>query len=1170
MEAFLIRSGGLKAELATILECLGLSTLIYESPLARLRDRADFVVSGLGLDGLLEEQGKADSRKALQDTLERMRVAKRTDMPNILPSLSKQVTAMAAVAGLNDRIRSELEGAAEALTEIVTEVRAVLGSTVGRTTVGTRTAGTRTARTGRGTSVSGRSVARSVARSTRSGKSGRTGRRGSQGSVLSGASGLGSLINMAEIRAIQRKVGSLVYACELPAELQQVLREVVAACQRQKLANEVVDDVVARDCAPLIEARANEYAGLVRRIGLALAKQATRLHRAGEKVCAFFLAAAKEAEAQDVLEDKTDETVQDDLDGALDDYEEADAKRESALQRALKRLRHAPDAAALERSLAAAMDRLADIEEGYRTYHKIATTVSDRHPVLVNNNLRNYRRGLCARFQLVFPKAEEVDGLSAEEIAARNAEAEGKAGSSAASTGDGEGEGDGDGDASGEGDGDGKAQDGSDAAGDGGDGEAGGDGGAGDGDGAGGGEGKEDKVKAPAAPVAPVVDNWEELPVHATKGGTEYREILTPKDIAKRLLQSDSEDEDDEEDAVMLEAHIPADGDGADAADGDAKADAEVDAAAGDGSGDNASQAGGEGEGADGADGGASGAGTGEGKDGEGKDGSVAGEPAVPEFDERGVPLDPVGEPCVQFLEVRPSVLGKVIKALRNRLLNKFDKTASSRRAKMRVLRDDRVEALTEELEERLRRHWPRKGHAEVKVKQPREGELIAHKQRQERHARNILQRNAAHERAFEDVLKEAREDLAKFQARQAALAKALPSRTNLAALQGVLQKCKRFRADFKEACSDWHGRLQPFAHEEPQRLLQANVEFLGGCKLFSQGGEYAKEEVAISQKALSSVDDAVREHEAARKQRQAELQESQEAAMASFAEFQKEFDDCLQDLSMREGLGQKYGAPRRNCTARLRTEISWSNAAEERIAADLKLLAELCDAEPGADAHNVDHGCLARHIFTVIDRIRTAQHRRARFLQAFKEGVREFDLTPLPLEDTPEEAAEAKAQRDAVVVEQTEEELAAEAKAAAHTFMAAVADMKRQCEDETRELYESEGKELPDGQMPASLQAYLDEQDEKARVQRCVLRVLFHVAWCVALFQRSPWCLLGDAVIRARWRSASKWTNSSGCCSQRLWLYCGMWVPVVRRSASDTPAWRSSASTSSSRRTRR
>ena len=497
-------------------------------------------------------------------------------------------------------------------------------------------------------------------------------------------------------------------------------------------------------------------------------------------------------------------------------------------------------AAALERNLEAAMEKLADIEEGYRTYHKIATTVADRHPVAVNDNLRNYRHNLCARFQLYFPKAEEVDGLSAEELAERKAQ-EAAAAEAAAkkrtrrsvvstTMQDGEGGGAAEGGAA-EGD---AAEGGGDGGGGGGGGGGGeeGDGSQEGGEEGGAGAGNRRASTASAAqanpkklPRMPVVDDWGELPVHSTKAGTEYCQVLKPKDIAKKLLDSDDEDEDESDDEEAA----------AGVGEGEGGEDVGVQVE-GDGAGDEKTGEGGDGPSSD-SDGKSGGGEEGKGE-GSGDEEGAAAAPVVPEYDERGVPLDPDGVPCTAFLEIRASVLGKVIKALRNRLLNVFDKTAASRRKAMSALRKERVEYLTDELEERLRRHWPRKGHAEVKVKQPREGELISHRQRQERHARNILQRNAGHGRSFAKALEKAYADLEKFTKRQAALARALPSRTNLASLQGVLQKCKRFRADFKEAAADWHTQLQPFAADEPRRLKQANQEFLRSCKLFSQGGE--------------------------------------------------------------------------------------------------------------------------------------------------------------------------------------------------------------------------------------------------------------------------------------------------------------------------------------------
>lgn len=49
------------------------------------------------------------------------------------------------------------------------------------------------------------------------------------------------------------------------------------------------------------------------------------------------------------------------------------------------------------------------------------------------------------------------------------------------------------------------------------------------------------------------------------------------------------------------------------------------------------------------------------------------------------------------------------------------------------------------------------------------------------------------------------------------------------------------------------------------------------------------------------------------------------------------------QMLSMMEGLGKKYGAPRRNVQEKIRSQAGWSKAAEAAINAKLAELESLC-----------------------------------------------------------------------------------------------------------------------------------------------------------------------------------------------------------------------------------
>ena len=55
-----------------------------------------------------------------------------------------------------------------------------------------------------------------------------------------------------------------------------------------------------------------------------------------------------------------------------------------------------------------------------------------------------------------------------------------------------------------------------------------------------------------------------------------------------------------------------------------------------------------------------------------------------------------------------------------------------------------------------------------------------------------------------------------------------------------------------------------------------------------------------------------------------------------------------MQDLSMASGLGQKYGAPRRNAQEKLRTEVSRSDTWGMEIQRSLELLRDLCRHKRG------------------------------------------------------------------------------------------------------------------------------------------------------------------------------------------------------------------------------
>ncbi len=76
-----------------------------------------------------------------------------------------------------------------------------------------------------------------------------------------------------------------MYASDLPPALQSLMVEIGAAVERQRVANEAIDEVVASHADPLVERRRDEGSALVPKIGIFLQNQATHVQVRVVGVC---------------------------------------------------------------------------------------------------------------------------------------------------------------------------------------------------------------------------------------------------------------------------------------------------------------------------------------------------------------------------------------------------------------------------------------------------------------------------------------------------------------------------------------------------------------------------------------------------------------------------------------------------------------------------------------------------------------------------------------------------------------------------------------------------------------------------------------------------------------------------------------------------------------------
>jgi predicted PilT family ATPase len=109
-----------------------------------------------------------------------------------------------------------------------------------------------------------------------------------------------------------------------------------------------------------------------------------------------------------------------------------------------------------------------------------------------------------------------------------------------------------------------------------------------------------------------------------------------------------------------------------------------------------------------------------------------------------------------------------------------------------------------EELDENLRKQWPRKGRLEVEVYQERKAQVSAHNKKYERHVRTQLEKYNMLEDQWHILLDTIEQEFKAYQEKNAKLKAQLPTGKNLAMLQGMSRREKDSQQIFEEKCSEF------------------------------------------------------------------------------------------------------------------------------------------------------------------------------------------------------------------------------------------------------------------------------------------------------------------------------------------------------------------------------
>jgi hypothetical protein len=1122
-EEYYRKSGGIKSELNKIVKHLRDENIIYDNVLKDTIVSLNLVQCGTNLENVLEKQGKSSLRKTLQDTLERLRKATKAECLPILPVLRTQCSNLAQVNDIDGLLKRELALCVDQLDDLIRFANipkeganpdeALLDAT------------------------NNKAPSKAPSESNRSRSSSR---RRSVSTAQPSKGWEEPELDMLVVRSVQKHVGMLLASCELTDEFKDILKECSYGCEVKKMCNDAIDNAVKDETTEPIKQRDYESDSLIDWVESSLSNQSIKLNSGSEKICGFYHEVAKILEIHRSKEIDIDDEASEELFNHKEDFRLANDVREADEEYALDRLRHAADENELETSFKKALLLLDTIESEYRVYHGVATRAANKHPVRVDDEHRHFCFMLCSRFGLVPPKdmlypTESLDtDLSDKKIEKTvNLDDTGALGATAVTTVEGAAEEEkkeagytaaadpaADPAAAVEGGEENDAEGAESAA-------------------AAVPEPEPEPFSAPEVRTAELL--WvEDITDTFNVSRYDYGVKIAPSAMVEEILAPPPADEEDdslpqqiptpaktvktpeqlaeEEEARVAaeEARLAEEAEKKKAAKGkkgkkaaevveEPEAEAEdlsepvffdtstdfvlkddkevTDMSESDRNAyienhDNSfiplSQ---------------------DEIDRLSDETFLVYEKVVSDVNVRraikarimteqkekadSTPVDKDGTLCIVSTQLPPDSITDYISNLMSSLLMNMEDDSLTRKNKMDALCEERKEDLSEELDERLRLHWPRKGRTETKYRQPREGELVAHRQKSARFLRQFYKRLDEQESNFAALLSEVRSHADDFTGDVQALIDQLPAQGSLAALQGMEMKSKKFLSVFKVECEDFLEVMETFLGFEPQKLGNTITELIRLTKTFSNGGDYDQKEVDDLKQLLIEPKERLDAKVEQRIKNVEDITKYEVDATDISKAFKVEFERCLQELSLKEGLGKKYGAPRRNAQERLRTEVTRDEYSAANVDKLLSKLDKLCrivkggkgagvkftSAEGGDEDEDEEEAKLPLSIrikHTVLN-ARAAIFQRVKYL--------EFNATPESDIGAENEIPQDKEEVTASVSWEGEDALIV------GTFSQAIQKLQDQCKKETYDLYSAEGKTdlLGDAGVPESLQKWLE-----------------------------------------------------------------------------------------------
>ena len=245
------------------------------------------------------------------------------------------------------------------------------------------------------------------------------------------------------------------------------------------------------------------------------------------------------------------------------------------------------------------------------------------------------------------------------------------------------------------------------------------------------------------------------------------------------------------------------------------------------------------------------------------------------------------------------------------------DKLAASQKSKVdeSKLNDNETrEEHLSELDMRLKLLSPKKGKIEVEEYDKRLAELEKHDAKLKAHKEDIMKKNEQDTNDNNALLEKVDKNFSELSTNYETLSKQIEEEENGKGLEDKFKQFKTMYYDFISQLNEDEVKLNDYAVKAPQGLMQLNKNYILSLLPISKGGTYSDREIEFTKGELNAIDEnelkkAIEERTQMNKEKIDKIKADAEAFLKDVEE---KYAISAENISAKDGVGKKFGAPKR------------------------------------------------------------------------------------------------------------------------------------------------------------------------------------------------------------------------------------------------------------------